>query len=278
MTLLRSELVKVFFQKRTYIGWLALLAIPILVAVALNFGNPGAGGGGPGGGPGGGAGADFFTLASHNGLLVPLAAITLLASFFLPLVASMAGGFQLAGEAESSTLKTWLLHPVNRGPVVLSKWFTAVLYVFAGLAIAALAGYTAGIPFFGAGRIALLSGGTVSVAHGLGLTVLAYLYVGLAMVAVASVAMLISAVTDSSLTAAIGTLVIVIVMQIIGQLSYFEFLKPYLFTSHLDGWQAFFQGTIDWTTVWKGVLAFAVYAGASLAMTWQLFRRKDVLV
>ncbi len=277
MTLLRSELVKVFFQKRTYIGWAALLVIPVLVAVALNFGD--SGGGSSGAAPGGGGGgADFFTLAADNGLLVPLAAISMLASFFLPLVASMAGGFQLAGESESGTLKTWLLHPVNRGPVVLSKWLTAVLYVFAGLAIALLAGYAAGIPFFGAERVALLSGGTVSIAHGLGLTALAYLYVGLAMVAVVSVAMLISAITDSSLTAAIGTLVVVIVMQILGQLSYFEFLSPYLLTSHLDGWQAFFQGSIDWTTIWKGALAFAVYAAAGLAVTWQLFRRRDVLV
>jgi ABC-2 type transport system permease protein len=274
MTLLRSELTKILFQKRTYIGWIALLAIPALVAVALNFGDPG---GGAGGGPSSGQDG-FFSLAADNGLLVPLAAISMLASFFLPLVASMAGGFQLAGEAESSTLKTWRVHPVNRGPVVLSKGLTAVLYVFAGLALAALVGYATGIPFFGAGRVALLSGGTVSVARGLGLTLLAYLYVGLAMVAVVSISMLISALTDSSLTAAIGTLVIVIVMQIVGQLSYFEFLKPYLFTSHLDDWQVFFQGSIDWTTIWKGILAFVAYAGVSLGVTWQLFKRRDVLV
>lgn len=269
MTLLRNELAKIFFQKRTYIGWLALLAIPVLVAVALHFGRHG-------GGPGGGT--DFFALARTNGLLVPLAAITMLATFFLPLVASMAGGFQLAGEAESSTLKTWLIHPVDRGPVVLSKWLTAVLYVFAGLGLAALAGYAAGIPFFGTGRVALLTGGTVSAAHGIALTALAYLYLGLAMVAVVSVAMLISALTDSSLTAAIGTLVIVIVMQIIGQLSYFDSIRPYLFTYHIDGWQALFQGAIGWSTIWKGVLTFVIYAGAGLLATWQLFKRKDVLV
>jgi ABC-2 type transport system permease protein len=273
MTLVRSELTKIFFQKRTYIGWAALLAIPVLVAVALNFGDSGNAPGGAGGGQ-----VDFFSLAKSNGLLVPLAAMTMLSAFFLPLVASMAGGFQLASEAESSTLKTWLLHPVNRGPVVLSKWFTAALYVLAGLLIAALAGYAVGIPFFGTARVALLSGGTVSIAHGLWLTLLAYLYVGLAMVAVASIAMLISAITDSSLTAAIGTLVLVIVMQIVGQLSYFDVVKPYLFTSRIDGWQALFQGSIEWGTVSKGVLTFAIYAGASLAVTWQIFKRKDVLV
>jgi ABC-2 type transport system permease protein len=273
MTLLRSELTKIFFQKRTYIGWAALVAIPILVAVALKFGNPGGGSGG-----GADAGPPFFSLAKSNGLLVPLAAMAMLSAFFLPLIAAMAGGFQLASEAESSTLKTWLLHPIDRGPVVLSKWFTSVLYVLAGMGVALLAAYAAGVPFFGTARVALLTGGTVSVGHGLALTLLAYLYVGLAMIAVASIAMLISAITDSSLTAAIGTLVLVIVMQIVGQLSYFDFLKPYLFTSHLDAWQALFHGSIDWTTIEKGVLAFAVYAGVGLAATWRLFRRKDVLV
>jgi ABC-2 type transport system permease protein len=273
MTLVRSELTKIFFQKRTYIGWAALFLIPVLVAVALQFGNPDRGG--PGGAAGG---ADFFSLAGSNGLLVPLAAMTMLSTLFLPLVASMAGGFQLASEAESSTLKTWLLHPVNRGPVVLSKWFTAALYVLVGLVIAAGAGYVVGIAFFGTDRIALLSGGTVSIAHGLGLSLLAYGYVGLGMIAVTSIAMLISALTDSSLTATIGTLVLVIVMQIIGQLSYFDAIKPYLFTSHLDAWQGLFQGSIDWTTIWKGVLAFAIYGGVSLVATWLVFRRKDVLV
>ena len=45
-----------------------------------------------------------------------------------------------------------------------------------------LLSYVAGIGFFGADRLALLSGGTVSIAHGLWLTLLVYLYVGLAMV------------------------------------------------------------------------------------------------
>jgi len=268
MTLVRSEVGKLLFQKRTYIGWAGLAAIPILVAVALNFG-----GQGPQDEPGG-----FFALAADNGLLVPLAAISMLATFFLPLVAAMAGGFQLAGEAESGTLKTWLVHPVERGGVVLSKWFVAVVYVFAGLVLVALSSYAAGIGFFGADRFALLSGGTVSIAHGLWLTLLAYLYVGLAMVVVVSLAMLLSAVSDSSLTATIGALVVVIVMQIVGALGFFDFLKPYLFTSYFDTWQGLFQQSIGWASLGKGVLAFVVYGALATAGAWYLFRRKDVLV
>jgi len=90
--------------------------------------------------------------------------------------------------------------------------------------------------------------------------------------------MLFSTLTSSSLTAAIGTLVIFIVMQVLGSFSYFDFLKPYLFTSHLDAWQNLFQGTIDWGPLEKGLLAFFAYIVVSTVAAWYVFRRKDVLV
>jgi ABC-2 type transport system permease protein len=270
MTLLRSELTKLLFQKRTYVGWIGLLIIPIVIVVALRLRSPSSqGDAGPGG---------FFILAAHNGLLVPLAAIGLLTAFLLPLLAAMAGSYQLAGEAESGTIKTWLVHPVSRGGVLVSKWAVAALYLLAGLALVAAGAYVVGVAVFGAHAPALLSGGTVSIAHGLWLTLLTYLFVAAGMVCVISLAMLLSTLTDSSLTAAIGTLVILIVMQVLGAFSYFDFLKPYLFTSHLDAWQGFFQRTIDWAPVEKGLLAFGVYIVASTAAAWYLFRRKDVLV
>jgi len=271
MKLLRGEVTKLLFQKRTYVGWVGLLAIPILIVLALDLSSPSSRGGD--GGPGG-----FFILASHNGLLVPLAAIGALTTFLLPLLAAMAGSFQLAGEAETGTIKTWLVHPVSRGGVLVSKWVVAVLYLLAGLALVAASGYLAGVAVFDAHPPALLSGGTVSVAHGLWLTLLTYLFVALGMICVISLAMLFSTFTNSSLTAAIGTLVIVIVMQIVGSFSYFDFLKPYLFTSHLDAWQNLFQRTIDWGPVEKGALAFGVYIVVSTVAAWYVFRRKDVLV
>src|SRR5450759_4361858 len=151
MKLLRGEITKLLFQKRTYVGWVGLLAIPILIVVALDLSSPSSRGGD--GGPGG-----LFILASHTGLLVPLAAIGALTTFLLPLLASMAGSFQLAGEAESGTIKTWLVHPVSRGGVLLSKWAVAVLYLLAGLALVAASGYVAGVAVFGAHAPALLSG------------------------------------------------------------------------------------------------------------------------
>lgn len=61
-------------------------------------------------------------------------------------------------------------------------------------------------------------------------------------------------------------------------LGYFDFLKPYLFTSHLDAWQNLFQQSIDWGPIEKGLLAFGAYIVVTTVAAWYVFRRKDVLV
>lgn len=37
MRLLRAELTKLVFQKRTYVGWAGLLAVPVILTVALSL-------------------------------------------------------------------------------------------------------------------------------------------------------------------------------------------------------------------------------------------------
>ena len=90
--------------------------------------------------------------------------------------------------------------------------------------------------------------------------------------------MLFATFTNSSLTAAVAALVVFIVMNILGAFSYFDFLKPYLFTSHIDAWQNLFHQPIDWHPIWNGILTFAIYIGGLSLAAWYVFRRKDILV
>jgi len=268
--LLRRELTKLFAQKRTYVGWAGLLAVPLLVTLALylnrNSSHHDAGAGG------------VINLAMHNGLLMPAAAMLLLSGFLLPLLASMAGSYQLAGEGETGTIKTWLMHSISRGGVLASKWGVAVIYMAIGLAIVAAGALLAGGLAFGL-HAPVLAGQTVSVPYGLWLTLVSYLYVLAGVVCVLSLALLFATFTNSSLTAAIGALVVVIVLNIVGSFSYFDFLKPYLFTSHMDAWQNLFtQQPIDWHPMLTGAITFAVYIAALMAAAWYVFRRKDILV
>jgi ABC-2 type transport system permease protein len=270
MRLLRAELAKLLFAKRTFVGWVGLLAVPVLITLALYLSRNQHH---PDNGPGG-----FVSLARHNGMLVPVAAIAVLSAFLLPLLGAMAGSYQLAGEAESGTIKTWLLHPVNRGSVLLSKWTAALIYMGVGLLLVAAGGYVAGGAAFGLHAPTLVSGGTVSTAHGIALTALAYALVLVGTLCVVSLAFLFATFTNSSLTAAIAALVVFIVMNVVGAFSYFDFLKPYLFTSHMDAWQNLFSRPIVWHPIETALLTFVIYIVALTVAAWYVFRRKDILV
>jgi len=269
MKLLRRELVKLVHQRRSYVGWGGLLAVPLLVSLALYLNRNNHHDNGPGG---------IVSLARHDGLFMPIAAILLLSGFLLPLLASMVGSYQLAGEAETGTIKTWLMHSISRGGVLSSKWGVAVIYIAIGLVLVFLGGLAGGSLAFGLHAPVLLSGETVSVAHGLWLTLLSYLYVFAGVICVLSLALLFATFTNSSLTATIAALVVYIVMNILGAFSYFDFLKPYLFTSHTDAWQNLLSQPIDWHPIWTGMVTFAIYIGALLVAAWYQFRRKDILV
>lgn len=268
MNHLRREIVKVLFQRRTYVGWAGLVAIPIIMTIALRLSS---------GTPPHGEGPPFFSNIAANGMFVPLAALAAMSFFLLPLVSAMTGSYVIAGEAELGTLKTLLTRPVSRTGVLLAKWAVAIMYVGVGMALVAIAGVIAGWSVFGLHPMTTLSGGQVSVAHGFGLIALAYLIALVGMACVVSLAVLLSTLTDSSLTAAVGALVLVLVLQALGQFSYFDFLKPYLFTSHFEDWFNLLRQPISWEPIWKALATFAAYIIGLVLVAWGVFRRKDIL-
>ncbi|MHB1344441.1 MAG: ABC transporter permease [Thermoleophilia bacterium] len=268
MSHLRREIVKVLFQRRTYVGWVGLLSIPFIMTLALRLSNAQ---------PGEDHGPPFFSNIASNGLFVPLAALAFLSFFLLPLVSAMTGGFVIAGEAETGTLKTLLSRPVSRGGVLMAKWFVAVLYVGVGLALVGLGGALAGWLIFGVQPLTTLSGGQVGVAHALGLIALAYVIALAGMACIVSLAVALSSLTDSSLTAAVGTLVIVLVLEALGQFSYFDFLSPYLFTSRFQDWFNLLRQPIPWRPIWEALLVYAAYVVVLVTFALVVFRRKDIV-
>jgi len=162
------ELLKILFQRRTYVGWAGLLAVPLLIVLALDLSSSK---------PGAGEGPPFFAAIINNGIFVPLAAIGALSFFLFPLIASMAGAYPLAGEAELGTMKTWMSRPVGRAGVLFSKWGVAVLYVAVGMALVGLGGLVAGWLVFGIHPLTTLSGTTIGIGAGVERIVLANLLI-----------------------------------------------------------------------------------------------------
>lgn len=275
MNTIRREFVKTLFQKRTYIGWAGLFLVPFLITLAFRFSTGGPDGGGPGGDndPAG----MFFEQIRTNGMYVLVAALVAMATFLLPLLSSMSGSYSVAGEAESGTLRTTLMQPIRRGTFLMAKWFVANLYVAIGLIIMGIAALIAGGSFFGLGPITLFSGQTAGVGHALGLTVASYAFVFVGMMAVVSLAVFFSTLTNSSLTAVASALVLVIIMSALQAFSVFDFLQPYLFTSHFDAWTNFFRSPVDWDPVIKALINFAVWIVGMVGLAYLRFRSKDIL-
>jgi ABC-2 type transport system permease protein len=109
------------------------------------------------------------------------------------------------------------------------------------------------------------------------LILFAYLFVLFAMAAVVSLAVALSTLTNSSLTAMAASLVLVIIMLILGSLSVFDFLRPYLFTSHFTAWIQLFSQPIDWGPIRDALINFAVWIVGMMGVAWLVFRRKDIL-
>jgi ABC-2 type transport system permease protein len=266
---LRREAAKLRALKRTYWGAAGLLIIPFFIALGIYLSSHNNAGDNQSGDP------TFLIKTFMNGLYVPPAALAIMSVFLFPLAAAMIGGFMIAGEAEAGTLRTMLVRPVRRGAVLLSKWATAVIYLGIVMLLVALVGLIAGWAFFGI-KPMLLLGGEAGVWHALLLIVLAYLFVLACMTCVISIALLFSTLTDSSLVAAVVTISITLVVQIVLQFSYFKGLRPYWFMNHFDGWFKLFQTPIDMKPIRDGLIAFAAYSAVPTALAYLRFRRKDI--
>jgi ABC-2 type transport system permease protein len=274
MSAIRREFLKTLFQKRTYIGWGGLFLVPFLITLAFRFSS-----GGPQGGRGGApdTGEQIFQQIRTNGMWVSMAALLALSTFLLPLLSSMSGSYTIAGEAENSTLRTMLMQPIRRGTFLMSKWFVANAYVAIGLVIMGVAALIAGGSVFGLHPITLFSSQTVGVGHALGLTAASYAFVLVAMITVVSLAVFFSTLTNSSLTAVAAALVLVIIMEALQAFTVFDFLQPYLFTSHFAAWTNLFRSPVVWGPIIKALINFAVWIVGMTGLAYLRFRRKDIL-
>ena len=265
---LGREFTKILFQRRTYVGWAGLLAVPVLIVVALDLSNSK---------PAPGEGPPFFAQITNNGIFTPLAAIGVLSFFLFPLIAAMAGAFPLAGEAEQGTMKTWMSRPVSRAAILFSKWGVAILYIVVGMLLVGVGGLVAGWLVFGAHPLTTLSGTTISISAGLGRIVLANLLILTALLCTISLALLVSTLSNSSLTAAISAMVVFVVLNILNGFSYFDFMKPYTFTSYNLAFTNLFRDPIYWQPIRNALLAYGVTVAVLLVASWLIFRRKDIL-
>jgi ABC-2 type transport system permease protein len=267
---IRVELVKMLRRPLTWVAIAALNALPTLVAALLALTDLG---------PRPGSGPPFLSAVLTDGTLFPLAALGMVLPLFLPVAVAVVGGDAIAGEVQSDTLRYLLVRPVSRLRLLVSKLISVVMFVvIATLAIAAVA-YVEGLLLLGdapASGVVSVSGSALTEAEMFQRTAMAFVYVVLAMLGVAAIALFLSTMTDSAVAAALGTIGFLVASTVLLGLEAAESLRPYLITRHWLAFVDLFRDPIRWTDVVHGILTQLSYLVVFASAAWANFATKDV--
>lgn len=262
------ELRKLLRRPRTWVTILLLDALPTLVAVLLTL---------TGLGPRPGAGPAFLSAVLANGALFPAAALAIVLPLFLPVAVAVIAGDSVAGEAQAGTLRYLLARPVGRTRLLVAKLVAVVAFVLLAVVIVAVTAYVVGTNLFGNTPIATsVSGTSLTPQQAIVRTLLAMGYVALSMLGVAAMALFLSTVTDSPLSASLGALALLIGSTALLALDAGQALHPYLPTRYWLAFVDLFRTPILWRDIVRGVALQAVYVAVLLLAAWANFTSKDV--
>jgi ABC-2 type transport system permease protein len=264
LTVYRWELRKLRAQKRTYLGLGVVVLIPLafVIALSLRHGSPND--------------VAFGRYVHQSGLAVPLVILIFAANFILPLVTALVAGDIVANEDHNGTLKTILTRSLDRHQIFTGKLLAAISYAFAALALMCTVATVAGTIASGFNPIVSLSGTRVSAPTALGLVYLSFAVYGIPTLGVVGIGLLLSASTRNSAAAVVGTVMFVLLLNVVDIIPGLGGLAPYVLPHQYDAWEGFLRSPIDWRPIWRAVWVSALFAVPSAAAGYLVFMRRDV--
>lgn len=271
LRLFRAELRWIFHRPRTLIVLGLIGIIPAIVGTAIAFaGAPK----GPGGATNPGAG--MLGAAVSNPLVLPIATLTILLAFLLPLIAAMAAADALAGESSHGTLRGWLLAPVSRGRLLVVKALGVAVVVVAAVALVCVVGVLTGLVMNGFDGLTTLSGTTVGIPETIGRVAVAAGWVTGQLFAVGAVALAISSATEHPMLVVVGVLAGNIVFSVLSILDALSWLRPFLLN---ESWPIALAGVLRdpmmLETLGEGSLRALCYAVIGLSIAYARIKTKD---
>ena len=276
-TVLQIELFKIFKRPRTYIAFVAIAAIVVLIQLAFYVD--------------GESYIQFMlqTISESfniegkilNGYLICYVILQTLL-IHVPLLIALIAGDMIAGEANMGTLRLLISKPISRGSLMLSKFLAGTMYTLLLLVWMAFLSMLVSLIIFGVGDLMIFKSEEIVILKSGDIMWRFYCCFGfaaIAMTTVASLAFLLSIFAENSIGPIITTMSIIIVFTILTSmdLPLFKSMKPYIFTSHMLGWKGFLDDPINYDSVMKsaGILILHIVFFVSAAI--MIFKKKDVL-
>jgi ABC-2 type transport system permease protein len=101
----------------------------------------------------------------------------------------------------------------------------------------------------------------------------------LALVTIATLSITLSSFTDNSIGPIVTTMAIIVLFTIIGTLdvSVFDPLRPFLFTTHMAAWRSFFEDPLPVNAIIRSVIVLVAHIIVLLSIALYKFNKKDIL-
>jgi ABC-2 type transport system permease protein len=264
---LHVEFARQLKRRRTQIVALLLIVLPVVIALAFKLG------GGPEPGDNAGALVSLATAGASNfALFTEFAAV----GFLIVVVVSLFFGDTVASEASWASLRYLLAQPVPRSRLLRQKFIVAgVLSIAANLLLPAWA-YVVGGMFFGWGPARSPLGNTFDTMESIGRLLVIVGYVCVQMLVVAALAFLLSVSVDNPLGAVGGAVLLVVVSNILDQITALDPYRHYLPTHYQYAWTDVLSSPVSWDDMLRGVGVALIYAAVFLSIAWLRFVRKDI--
>lgn len=264
LTVYRWELRKLIAQRRTYMGLAIVTAIPLIfvISLGLRHGQPND--------------VAFGRYVHQSGLAIPLVILTFASGFLMPLSGSLVAGDIFAAEDHNGTLKTILTRSVDRGQVFAGKMLAAATYALVALLLMGTVSTVAGSIESGFNPLTSLSGTHVSAARALGLVYASFGVYLAPLLAIVAIGLLLSAATRNSSAAVTGTVMIVILMNLVDLVPGLGGLRHYVLPHQFNAWMGFLREPIDWAPIIRAAWVSALYAIPCAFAAYLVFLRRDV--
>jgi ABC-type transport system involved in multi-copper enzyme maturation permease subunit len=255
-------------RRRTLYSFLALIAIPVIVMTALLAnGGPSNRGGPP----------ELVDVASSSALNFALFMLLATSQFLLVVVVSLFAGDSVASEGQWGSLRYLLTRPIPRARLLRTKLVVAAMYAAVAVVLVPLASVAMGTIAFGWSSVQTPLAGALGVNTGVSRLALGTGYVVATQAVVVALAFLFSTMTDAPLTAVGGAVVLVVVSEILDQVSALGSIRSGLPTHYWLAWLDLLVDPVDASRMTTGLLEMVPWVVVPLGLAFWNFSRKDVL-
>jgi ABC-2 type transport system permease protein len=216
-----------------------------------------------------------------NGNLIAFIVLQMLI-IHIPLLVALVTGDLVSGEAASGTIRMLVTKPISRTGLLISKFIAGAAYTFCIIVWLGFLSVVVGRYMFGTGDLMVLnSDGLVIIPQ----DDILWRYIGgfsvafLALLTVSSLSICLSCFTENSIGPIVATMAIIILFTIIGTLdvSIFDNIKPWLFTTHMAAWRSFFEDPLPKSDIIKSVWILLAHNVILIGVSILKFTKKDII-